>query len=465
MSSVKLIGFDMDHTLAIYHADRFETLAFEIARAKLVESKGHDRQVLDFDYDHDFAIRGLVVDKRNGNILKMDRHNYVSRAFHGLKPVPSAPRKELYTGEKIPLSSPDFASVDTLFSLPEVALYAQLVDHVESKRGGGEIDYAQLYADVRECSDEAHADGSIKNAIAGEPERHVVPDDTLALTLDKFRRHGKQLFLLTNSELWFTDVVMGILLDAKLPRYASWRDYFDFIVTSAQKPAFFVTDAPPRHAEGPQEGRSAARGDEGRIFTGGNASDFESLLGAHGGEILYFGDHTYGDILRSKRTSGWRTAMIIQELEDEVASQVRAERFDQVARNAERKLDRLIAERDSIEIDVVALVKRIHVQETEGHDTRRLRDELKRLKKGLRNLDRRIARALARMEESRDAADAIHNRNWGRLFKDGTTISRFGAQVARFACIYTSRASNFFHYPVNKYYKPPREFLPHEMVQ
>ncbi len=465
MSSVRLIGFDMDHTLAMYRAELFETLAFESALAKLVESKGYSRGVLKFGYDHDFAIRGLVVDKRSGNILKMDRHNYVSRAFHGRLALPDTTRKELYSGRKIPLSSPDYASVDTFFSLPEVVLYAQLVEYFEAESDvGGSIDYGQVYADVRACLDEAHADGTIKSAILRDPEAYVIPDPTLALTLDKFRRHGKRLFLLTNSELAYTDAIMGVLLNGKLPRYGSWRDYFDIVITGAMKPAFFVTDSPTRHAEGPRSGEPVRSGDRGSVFVGGNASRFEALAGYHGDQILYFGDHTYGDILRSKRTSGWRTAMIIQELEEEVASQERARRFEQKALNAERVLDTLIAQRDSVEIDVVALVKRIHGHDAAGNRARRLREDLKHLRKGLRELDRRISRAERRVETSQQAADAVYNRNWGRLFKDGSTTTRFGAQVTRFACIYTSRASNLFRYPVNKYYKPPREFMPHELV-
>src|SRR5262249_23097384 len=41
-------------------------------------------------------------------------------------------------------------------------------------------------------------------------------------------------------------------------------------------------------------------------------------LGVTGDRILYVGDHIYGDILRSKKESAWRTAMIIQEMEAEV---------------------------------------------------------------------------------------------------------------------------------------------------
>lgn len=35
-------------------------------------------------------------------------------------------------------------------------------------------------------------------------------------------------------------------------------------------------------------------------------------------QVLYAGDHIYGDILRSKKTIGWRTLLIVPELESEL---------------------------------------------------------------------------------------------------------------------------------------------------
>src|SRR5690606_38383767 len=43
-------------------------------------------------------------------------------------------------------------------------------------------------------------------------------------------------------------------------------------------------------------------------------------MGVLGSAILYVGDHIYGDILRSKKESAWRTAMIIQELDAEIVA-------------------------------------------------------------------------------------------------------------------------------------------------
>ena len=55
------------------------------------------------------------------------------------------------------------------------------------------------------------------------------------------------------------------------------------------------------------------------VYSGGDVWGLEKMLGFAGDAILYWGDHTYGDILRSKKSVGWRTAMIIPELENEIA--------------------------------------------------------------------------------------------------------------------------------------------------
>ena len=46
--------------------------------------------------------------------------------------------------------------------------------------------------------------------------------------------------------------------------------------------------------------------------------EFERLLGVPSSSVLYVGDHIYGDMLRSKKESAWRTAMVIQELDAEL---------------------------------------------------------------------------------------------------------------------------------------------------
>lgn len=44
------------------------------------------------------------------------------------------------------------------------------------------------------------------------------------------------------------------------------------------------------------------------------------MLGCEGDSILYVGDHVYTDIVLAKTKCRWRTALILQELEREVAA-------------------------------------------------------------------------------------------------------------------------------------------------
>src|SRR5207248_8644429 len=72
----------------------------------------------------------------------------------------------------------------------------------------------------------------------------LFPYTTLFRSLHKLRSGGKKLFVLTNS-LWdYTDSVMSFLLDGRLPEYPSWRNYFDYVVVGAMKPAFFAEQRP-----------------------------------------------------------------------------------------------------------------------------------------------------------------------------------------------------------------------------
>jgi hypothetical protein len=69
-----------------------------------------------------------------------------------------------------------------------------------------------------------------------------------------------------------------------------------------------------------------------------------------------------------------------------------------------------------------------------------------------------------------DEADALgtrlaseYNPHWGPIFREKSETSRFGHQVKDFACIYTSRVSNFLNYPLDHYFQSPGSFMPHEL--
>ncbi len=460
MDRIEAIGFDMDYTLAIYQLRELEDLAFRMTVARLVEHHGHPEALRAIRYDPERVIRGLVVDKLHGNIFKMDRHNHVGRAFHGRRPILPDQLHRLYRDEKIHLSSPRFAWIDTLFALPEACLFAEAIELVEA--GGGVIDYARLHGDIREAIDTVHRDGSLKAVVLADLDRFLVRDQDLGAALHRLRSGGKRLFLLTNSLSAYTDAVMSHALDGLLPEYPSWRNYFDAVVTGAAKPAFF-SERHPLLLLGP-DGAPAGEAtslDRGRTYQGGDLGRLEELLGVSGDRILYVGDHIYGDILRSRKSSLWRTCLVIGELEREILwltgnrepigeltrlETLRLRIEDAIASHraglnaAERRLDRAGASEERAPL---------------AADRRRLKQELELLRGGLRDAVERIG-AIAR------ALEAGVNPLWGLTFKEGNENSRLGEQVEDYACLYTSRASNFGFYSPIEYFRSPRAAMPHE---
>ena len=143
------------------------------------------QELLDFEFDHKYMMRGLIIDKKRGNVLKMDRHKYVKIAFHGFKQLSREERLATYAlqrvspkpspqpicvpealtylpcqslsgqgdthsqivslpfrkrgllcstegltnvQERMEFDEPDFALIDTLFSLAEAHLFMQLIE-------------------------------------------------------------------------------------------------------------------------------------------------------------------------------------------------------------------------------------------------------------------------------------------------------------------------------------------------
>ena len=51
-----------------------------------------------------------------------------------------------------------------------------------------------------------------------------------------------------------------------------------------------------------------------RVLGPGSCDVFSEMIGAKGKDVLYVGDHIFGDILKSKKIRGWRTFLIVPEV-------------------------------------------------------------------------------------------------------------------------------------------------------
>ena len=118
----------MDYTLAIYKKLPMEQLQYDLTLDRLIKEHDYPAEVSELKYDASFIIRGLLVDKYTGHLIKINSHNRVKRACFGRRQLLESEIEAYYHNEKIRLSDPRFASLDTLFAMPEACLFANLVD-------------------------------------------------------------------------------------------------------------------------------------------------------------------------------------------------------------------------------------------------------------------------------------------------------------------------------------------------
>jgi HAD superfamily 5'-nucleotidase-like hydrolase len=454
MSSIEWVGFDMDYTLAVYRQDEMDGLQIELTAERMIK-RGYPASLKHLAYDTQFPIRGLLVDKHRGHILKMDRHKVVHKGYHGLRRLSREELTDLYHHKRIRPHTPRYHWIDTLFALSEVAAYAAVVDALEKQPES--IDYERLFADVRASIDEAHADGTVYRYVTRDLPRFVARDPDLARTLHKLRSAGKKLFLLTNSPWAYTDHMMNYLLGQAMPEYPSWRQYFDVVITSAMKPLWFKEGRPLMERDGETLKAVRAPLERGRIYEGGNLLEFERLVGLRGSSVLYVGDHIYGDILRSKKESSWRTAMIIQELDAEIEAHERG-KMDMVRqRTLNETRDKLEDELRFYQQRFKELSRGAEGDTPQSHaEKRRVKRALERVRGELRAIDREH-------EELDERIDQSFHPYWGSLLKEQNEMSMFGLQVDLYSDIYMRRVACLQSYSPQQFFRSPHDLMPHEL--
>jgi HAD superfamily 5'-nucleotidase-like hydrolase len=453
LRTIAAVGYDMDYTLVHYHAEVWERKAYERARELLLAAGW---PVAELRFDPELVIRGLVIDSELGNIVKANRFGYVLRAAHGTRLLEFDEQREVYRHTPVDLSEERFVFLNTLFSLSESCLYAQLVDLYDRQALPGVHGYEDLFRQVRGRLDEAHIEGTLKAEIMADPEPYIVLDPQAPLALMDQLHAGKRLMLISNSEWGYAARVMSYAYDRFLPPGRSWRDLFELVIVGARKPGFFLQQLPLFAIADEAEGllRPVPGGIPGPgAYLGGDAVAVEQYLGLSGAAILYVGDHIFADVKVSKARLRWRTALILRELEQELAA---VERFGDTERVLARMMDA------KIELETQLSHIRLAMQRLrEGYSERpaarmsELEASFQRVREETVALDERIA-PLAR------EASELENPRWGALLRAGNDKSHLARQIEQSADIYTSRVSNFLYATPFAYLRSRRGTMPHD---
>lgn len=158
----------------------------------------------------------------------------------------------------------------------------------------------------------------------------------------------------------------------------------------------------------------------------GSCDAFRRLVKCRGKDVLYIGDHIFGDVLRSKKTRGWKTFLVVPELKQELTVWTdRRTLFEQLG---------------DLEASLANLYKDLDSKTT--------------VKPEISNVLTNIRDVTYGMDQEYGII--------GSLFRSGARTTFFASQVERYADIYASSCYNLVHYPTFYFFRAPMNLMSHE---
>ncbi|EDS38104.1 cytosolic purine 5-nucleotidase [Culex quinquefasciatus] len=429
LENIKHYGFDMDYTIAEYKSPQYEQLGFNLVKERLV-TLGYPVEILQFEYDPSFPVRGLWFDSLYGNLLKVDAYGNILVCVHGFEFLKHSQVYELYPNKFLQLDESRVFVLNTLFNLPETYLlaclvdfftnspqYAEQVDRTGVKYGELFMSFRSIFQDVRGAVDWVHIYGDLKKKTL-EMLNGKLP--TVRLTRFCFAPALFGFWAPTTSHRPHHDVLFDFPHGAKPEDpHRDWKTYFDTIVVDARKPLFFGEGTILRQVDtttgalrvGTHMGPLQAN----QVYSGGSCDVFTKLIGAKGKDVLY-----------SKKIRGWRTFLIVPELVQEL--------------HVWTDKCQLFAELQRLDVKLGDLYKNLDSSAKEKPDISSVRT-------AIRDVTHKMDLAYGMM---------------GSLFRSGSRQTFFSSQVSRYADLYAATILNLMYYPFSYMFRAPAMLLPHE---
>jgi HAD superfamily 5'-nucleotidase-like hydrolase len=442
MRQIKAIGLDMDHTIVRYKNREYEKFVFNATIQKLIEHKGYPQDISSLTFDYDRVIQGLVIDKNRGNLLKLSRFGKVKKCYHGTELIPFGQQQKIYSNRVIDLNDPMVQSLDTAFAISNGVLYGQLIDFKE--KGGDLPSYDKLADDTKEMLDLAHRTGTIKEEVRQNLSKYIVQEPELVTCMERYKRYGKKLLIITNSDFDYTKLLLDYTINPYLKEHKSWKELFDITITFSMKPRFFNEKAVFLKID-PATGLMSNTNEPitNGIFQGGNATKLQEDLELDGNEILYLGDHIYGDVVATKKICNWRTAMVLEPLGEEITALAKTrEQHKAIALN--------MAKKEQLEQGLNELYAREHEL---GEDIDK--DRVHAMFEDIEKINQDISSDIVEIEK-------YFNPYWGELMRAGQEEGRFADQVEKYACIYMVKIADLFSCSPRTYFRPKKRIMPHD---
>jgi len=298
---------------------------------------------------------------------------------------------------------------------------------------------------ILDALDMSHRDGTLKGEVRKNITHFIIQDPEIVVTLERLKKYGKKLLIITNSDFSYSKLLLDHTINPFLKDHRHWSELFEIVITGSSKPAFFIENRAFLKVD---PATATMTNHEGPVipgvYQGGSAKQLQKSLGLHGDQILYLGDHIYGDILALKKSIGWRTALVIEEIEEEVASIKKTKIVSEEIRS-------LMESKTQVEDRLNGLYAKEH-ELSEKVDKTLVQKGFEEIEK----IDLKLT-------------DLIRNYNshfnpyWGEVMRAGYEKSYLAEQVDRYACIYMSRISDLNLVSPRTYFRPDRTPMAHEI--
>ena len=104
LSDIEIYSFDYDYTL-VFYSKHLHTLIFNAARDLPINEHRYPMEIRKYEYDPNFAIRGLHYDVQRSVLMKISAFHYIQlgTVYRGLSVVPDEKVIEMYQGSHLPL--------------------------------------------------------------------------------------------------------------------------------------------------------------------------------------------------------------------------------------------------------------------------------------------------------------------------------------------------------------------------
>ncbi|KAF0991491.1 hypothetical protein HZS_6910, partial [Henneguya salminicola] len=236
----------------------------------------------------------------------------------------------------------------------------------------------------------------------------------LPFFLQRIKETGKQAILVTNSDYCL------IIVDAAKPKFfEEGTSMCQIDIKTGQK------------CIGIHKGRVT----KGDIFCGGNSDILCEFLRCQGKDILYIGDHIFGDILKSKMEQGWRTFLVIPELINEMSLWIKhSEQYTKMK---------------NLEIELGYTFKHMNL------------GSLEKTNKTMKHI-KEVSNVSKQIDKSYGVFGSLFRHGICVNLLKGTRQSYFANQISRFADLYSHTCLNLLYYPFFYYFRAPLSLMVHE---